>query len=146
VHPCNTLAHGIKISMDGKGRCMDNIFIERLWRSLKYESVYLHAYASVAEARAGIAAWLRFYNEERLHQAHGYRTPRQIYEEQCPWTGSAAPNGSASPASRARAGSGEMLTVAPMTTGISNKHLEIEKIAVTLRLAPTPIPSIDTAQ
>src|SRR3954447_25376404 len=87
------------------------------------------------------------YNEDRLHQAHGYRTPRQIYQEQCPWTGSAAPTGSASPASRARSGSGEMLTVAPMTTGISNnKDLEIEKIAVTLRLAPTPIPSIDTAQ
>jgi putative transposase len=138
-------AHGIKISMDGKGRCMDNIFVERLWRSLKYESVYLHGYASVAEARAGIAAWLHFYNEERLHQAHGYRTPRQIYQEQCPWTSgrSAAPNGSAS---RARSGSGERLTVAPMTTGISNKDLEIEKIAVTLRLAPTPMPSIDTAQ
>ena len=54
---------GITISMDGKGRCMDNIFVERLWRSLKYEEVYLHAYASVAEAKAGIAAWLRFYNE-----------------------------------------------------------------------------------
>jgi putative transposase len=141
-------AHGIKISMDGKGRCMDNIFIERLWRSLKYESVYLHAYASVAQARAGIAAWLNFYNEERLHQAHGYRTPRQIYEEQCPWTSgrSAAPNGSASPVSRARSGTGERLTVAPMPTGINNKDLEIEKIEVTLRLAPTPIPSIDTAQ
>jgi putative transposase len=139
-------AHGIRISMDGKGRCMDNVFIERLWRSLKYESVYLHAYASVAEARAGIGAWLNFYNEERLHQAHGYRTPRQIYEAQCPWTGSAAPNGSASPASRARSGSGEMLTFAPMPTGINNKDLEIEKIAVTLRLAPTPMPSIDTAQ
>ena len=107
---------------------------------------YLHAYVSVAQARAGIAAWLYFYNEERLHQAHGYRTPRQIYEAQCRWTGSAAPNGSASPASRARAGNGEMLTVAPMPTGISNKDLEIEKIAVTLRFAPTPIPSIDTAQ
>jgi putative transposase len=141
-------AHGIKISMDGKGRCMDNIFVERLWRSLKYESVYLHAYASVAQARAGIAAWLNFYNEERLHQAHGYRTPRQIYEGQCPWTSgrSAAPNGSASPASRARSENGEMLTVAPMPTGINNKDLEIEKIEVTLRLAPTPIPSIDTAQ
>jgi putative transposase len=51
---------GITISMDGKGRCMDNIFVERLWRSLKYEEVYLHAYASVAEAKVGIAAWLRF--------------------------------------------------------------------------------------
>src|SRR5687767_396737 len=140
-------AHGIKISMDGKGRCMDNIFIERLWRSLKYENVYLHAYASVAEAKAGIGAWLHFYNEERLHQAHGYRTPRQIYEAQCPWTGSAAPNGSASPASRARPGTGEMLTVAPMPTRISNnKDLEIENIAVTLRLALTPMPGINTAQ
>ena len=104
--------------------------------------------ASVAQARAGIGAWLHFYNEERLHQAHGYRTPRQIYEAQCPWTSgrSAAPNGSASPVSRTRAGNGEMLTFAPMPTGISNKDLEIEKIEVTLRLAPTPIPSIDTAQ
>jgi putative transposase len=126
---------------------MDNIFVERLWRSLKYEDVYLHAYTSVAQARAGIGAWLHFYNEERLHQAHGYRTPRQIYEEQCRWTGSAAPNGAASPVSRAKSGTGERLTVAPRPTGISNnKDLEIEKIAVTLRLAPTPMPSIDTAQ
>ena len=134
--------------MDGKGRCMDNIFVERLWRSLKYEDVYLHAYTSVAEARAGIAAWLHFYNEERLHQAHGYRTPRQIYEEQYPWTSgrSAAPNGSASPASRTRSGTGEMLTFAPMPTGINNKDLEIGSIAATLRLAPAPMPGIDTAQ
>src|SRR3954452_21845411 len=76
-------AHGIKISMDGS--CMDNIFVERLWRSLKYEDIYLHAYASFPEARAGIGDWLHFYNEERLHQAHGYRKPREIYEEQCPW-------------------------------------------------------------
>jgi hypothetical protein len=99
--------------MDGKGRCMDNIFVERLWRSLKYENVYLHAYTSVAEARAGIGDWLHFYNEERLHQAHGYRTPRQIYEEQYPWTGSAVPNGAASPGPRAKSGNGEMLTVVP---------------------------------
>jgi putative transposase len=69
----------IKISMDGKGRCMDNVFVERLWRSLKYEEVYLHAYASVSEAKSGIGAWLHFYNEERLHQTHDYRTPRQVY-------------------------------------------------------------------
>jgi putative transposase len=137
-------AHGIKISMDGKGRCMDNIFVERLWRSLKYEDIYLHAYASVAEARAGIAAWLHFYNEERLHQAHGYRTPRQIYEGQCPWTGSAAPNGSASPVSRAKSENWEMLTVAPMPTGINNKDSEIGNIAVTLR--PAPMANIDVAQ
>ena len=92
-------AHGIKISMDVKGRCMDNIFIERLWRSLKYQELYLHAYASVPEAKAGIGTWLHFYNEERLHQTHGYRTPRQIYEAQCPWIWgrSAASTGSASP-------------------------------------------------
>jgi putative transposase len=59
--------------MDGKGRCMDNIFVERLWRSLKYEEVYLNAYATVAEAKAGIGAWLAFYNEERQHQSLGYR-------------------------------------------------------------------------
>jgi putative transposase len=75
--------HGITISMDGKGRCMDNIFVERLWRSLKYEEVYLNAYASVAEAKTGIGAWLDFYNEERQHQSLGYRTPRQIYREAC---------------------------------------------------------------
>ena len=63
---------------------MDNIFVERLWRSLKYEEVYLNAYASVAEAKAGIGAWLTFYNEERQHQSLGYRTPRQIYEAECP--------------------------------------------------------------
>jgi len=67
--------------MDGKGRCMDNIFVERLWRSLKYEEVYLNAYATVAEAKAGIGAWLSFYNNERQHQSLGYRTPQQIYEE-----------------------------------------------------------------
>jgi len=75
------LGQGIQISRDGKGRCMDNIFVERLWRSVKYEEVYLKAYASVAEARAGIAAYLQFYNEERLHQALGYQTPRQMFEE-----------------------------------------------------------------
>jgi putative transposase len=142
-------AHGIKISMDGKGRCMDNIFIERLWRSLKYENIYLHAYASVAEARAGIPAWLHFYNEERLHQAHGYRTPRQIYEAQCRWTSgqSAAPSGSAPLACRAGSTNEEMLTFAPMTTSISNnKGLEIGGIAATLQLAPTPMPGINTAQ
>ena len=64
---------------------MDNIFVERLWRSLKYEEVYLNAYASVAEAKAGIGSWLAFYNEERQHQSLGYRTPRQAYETECRW-------------------------------------------------------------
>ena len=100
---------------------------------------YLHAYASVAEARAGIGAWLHFYNEERLHQAHGYRTPRQIYETQCPWTGSAAPSGSAPLGCRAGSTNEERLTFAPMPTGINNnKDLEIENLAVTLRLNLPP--------
>jgi putative transposase len=73
-------SRGVRISMDGKGRFLDNIFIERLWRSLKYEEVYIKAYGSVAEARQGIGAWLGFYNEKRPHQALGYRTPRAVYE------------------------------------------------------------------
>ena len=72
-------AKDIAISMDGRGRCMDNIFIERLWRSLKYEEVYLKDYASVTEARTGIERYLRFYNHERLHQSLEYRTPAAIY-------------------------------------------------------------------
>jgi putative transposase len=70
---------GIAISMDGKGRCLDNVFVERLWRSLKYEEVYLHAYDDVTAARAGIARYLAFYNEERSHQALGYQTPAAFY-------------------------------------------------------------------
>lgn len=69
----------IAISMDGRGRCMDNIFIERLWRSLKYEEVYLKDYESVTEARTGIERYFRFYNQERLHQSLDYRTPAAIY-------------------------------------------------------------------
>ncbi len=71
---------GIQISMDSKGRYMDNIFVERLWRSVKYEEVYLKAYQSVAEARSGIGAYLAFYNEQRLHQSLGYQTPCQVFE------------------------------------------------------------------
>jgi putative transposase len=70
---------GIAISMDGKGRCLDNVFVERLWRSLKYEEVYLHAYASVREARDGIGRYLAFYNDERAHQALGYQTPAAFH-------------------------------------------------------------------
>ncbi len=76
--------HGIAISMEGRGRFTDNIFIERLWRSLKYEEVYLKPYQSVAEARHSIAAYFDFYNHERLHQALGYRAPRQVFEEATP--------------------------------------------------------------
>jgi len=71
---------GVRISMDGKGRFLDNIFIERLWRSLKYEEVFIKAYGSVREARGGIGVWLIFYNDVRLHQALGYRTPREMFE------------------------------------------------------------------
>lgn len=73
------LEHKIKISMDGKGRCIDNIFVERLWRSLKYEEVYLQSYDSVLHARLSIGKWFRFYNTERPHQALGYCTPHEIY-------------------------------------------------------------------
>jgi putative transposase len=69
----------IAISMDGRGRCMDNIFIERLWRSLKYEEVYLKDYETVAEARTGIEKYFRFYNQERLHQSLEYRTPAAVW-------------------------------------------------------------------
>ncbi len=80
---------GIRISMDGKGRCLDNIFCERLWRSLKYEEVYLKAYATTAEARTEIGKWFRFYNDERPHQALNYLTPRQFFAAATPvdmWT------------------------------------------------------------
>jgi putative transposase len=66
---------GIAISMDGKGRCLDNVFVERLWRSLKYEEVYTHAYDNAADARKGIGRYFDFYNHERPHQALGYQTP-----------------------------------------------------------------------
>jgi putative transposase len=69
----------IRISMDGKGRCSDNVFVERLWRSLKYEEVYLNAYHDARQAWAGIGRWLRFYNLERPHQALGYQTPMHVY-------------------------------------------------------------------
>lgn len=70
---------GARISMDGKGRCLDNIFIERLWRSLKYECVYLHAWETGSQARAGIARWIDFYNYQRPHTAHGGQPPAMVY-------------------------------------------------------------------
>lgn len=69
----------VQISMDGKGRALDNIFTERLWRTVKYEEVYLKDYASPREARAGIGEYLSFYNTRRLHQALGYQTPETVY-------------------------------------------------------------------
>ena len=75
------LKRGISISMNGRGRCFDNIFIERLWRSLKYEEVYLKDYQRMGEARASIDQWFNFYNHERPHQSLGYRTPAAVYKE-----------------------------------------------------------------
>ncbi len=120
---------------------MDNIFIERLWRSLKYEEVYLHAYTSVVEAKAGIGTWLRFYNEERQHQSHGYRTPRQIYEEGLWICGrSAMPTGCAFPASRASSKSGEMLAFAHIPTGATtNRRIDQKGFEGTVTRAATAI-------
>ena len=70
---------GIQISMDGKGSYRDNLFVERLWRSVKYEEVYLKAYADGRDARAGIGEYLSFYNTQRPHQALGYRTPGEVF-------------------------------------------------------------------
>jgi len=72
---------GVRISMDGRGRWMDNVFIERVWRSLKYEDVYLKGYADGREAKAGIGAYFAFYNERRLHQALGYRAPMAVWRD-----------------------------------------------------------------
>jgi putative transposase len=74
------LDRGIKISMDGKGRYLDNIFVERLWRSLKYEEVYLSPYDSLAEARDGIGSYFLFFNDERPHTSLGYQTPAAFYD------------------------------------------------------------------
>lgn len=71
---------GVQVSMDGKGRCHDNIFVERLWRSVKYEELYPKRYASVPELEAGLKAYFQFYNEVRPHQSLAYRTPTEVHE------------------------------------------------------------------
>lgn len=73
------LEHGIRISMDGKGCWRDNVFIERVWRSIKYEEVYLHAYETVSAAREGIGRYINFYNTRRPHSSHQARTPDVVY-------------------------------------------------------------------
>jgi len=78
-------AAGIKISMDGKGRWVDNVFVERLWRSVKYEEVYLNAYETVAAAREGIGSYFEFYNRERQHQGLDRKTPDQAYSGDVEW-------------------------------------------------------------
>lgn len=71
--------HGVRISMDGRGRALENIFTERLWRTIKYEEVYIKGYESPRQARQELTTYLRFYNEQRLHQALDYRTPAELY-------------------------------------------------------------------
>lgn len=73
------MQHGIRISMDGRGRALDNIFVERFWRTLKYENIYLKAYANVPELIAGLRSYFIFYNSERPHQALRYCTPDEVY-------------------------------------------------------------------
>jgi putative transposase len=70
---------GVRVSMDSRGRLFDNIFIERLWRSVKYEDVYLKNYASVPELNTGLERYFRFYNNERPHQSLDYRTPAEMH-------------------------------------------------------------------
>ncbi len=77
-------AAAVQISMDGKGRALDNIFTERLWRTIKYEEVYLHDYTTPRIARQGLTRYLEFYNHERPHQALNYRTPAELYGGACP--------------------------------------------------------------
>ena len=73
-------AAGAAVSMDGRGRAADNVFVERLWRSVKYEDVYLKGYESVPELERGLGAYFAFYNHERLHQSLGYKTPAEVYQ------------------------------------------------------------------
>ena len=71
--------NGVKVSMDGKGRALDNVFVERLWRSVKYEEIYPKGYESMKEVRQGLKRYFKFYNEKRPHQSLGYSTPAEIY-------------------------------------------------------------------
>jgi len=73
--------YSIRISMDGRGRCLDNIFVERLWRTVKYENVYLRGYQTIPEARAGLTEYFEFYNRERFHQSLDNKTPWQVYSQ-----------------------------------------------------------------
>ena len=82
-------AHQIAISMDGRGRWRDNVFIERLWKSVKYEDIYLKAYRSLAEARMGLAGYFEFYNCHRRHQALDRRTPNEVYYSTLPFAAAA---------------------------------------------------------
>src|SRR5438067_2523079 len=74
-------AAGVAVSMDGKGRCLDNVFVERLWRTVEYEDIYLWRYEGVPELQRGLGRYFPSYSEERLHQALGYRAPAAVYRE-----------------------------------------------------------------
>jgi putative transposase len=74
-------AAGVAVSMDGRGRALDNVFVERLWRSVKYEDLYLHDYEGVPALQQGLARYFPFYNEERPHQALAYQAPGQVYRQ-----------------------------------------------------------------
>jgi putative transposase len=74
-------AAGVAVSMDGRGRCLDNVFVERLWRSVKYEDVYLQGYEAVPDLERGLRRYFGYYNHGRFHQALGYRTPAEVYGE-----------------------------------------------------------------
>ncbi|MHC1692489.1 MAG: transposase [Sphaerochaetaceae bacterium] len=76
-------SYGIQISMDGIGRCLDNVFMERTFRTLKYECIFLHDYATMTELSNGLGAFVQFFNQERLHQGLGYQTPDEVYESGC---------------------------------------------------------------
>jgi len=122
--------HGIRISMDGRGRFRDNIFVERLWRSVKYEEVYLHAYDSGAEAKAGLDRYFHFYNDRRLHQALAYRTPREVFEAGAGlWIcgRSAARTGCASPASLRNAGKCSPSPTSPQAQPQQEEDYELNK-------------------
>jgi len=99
----------VRISMDGRGRAYDNIFIERLWRTVKYEEVYLHDYQTVAESVYGLRRYFGFYNDLRLHQSLGYRTPAEVYGVR-----GTAPSGGAATFAAGRVGAGACAP-APLT-------------------------------
>src|SRR5436305_2110718 len=75
------VAAGVAVSMDGKGRCLDNVFVERLWRSLKYEDIYIKCYETVPELRAGLLVYFGFYNTERPHQSLDNQAPAEVYRQ-----------------------------------------------------------------
>ena len=133
----------VQVSMDGKGRYLDNIFVERLWRSIKYEEVYLKAYQTVAEARTGINAYLEFYNRQRPHQALGYRTPAEVYQHGQEERGAAAekaglPSGLVKPS----AGVGDSLNLASRAVSHLN-HLD-PGISIGLVFSGTSVGAFET--